>query len=58
MKCLAELPLAARWARTTGRHGSVARAVAHDGDHPVPHVTANPRTPDDVAPIAALFGVT
>ncbi len=36
----------------------VAWAVTQDGDHPVLHVTADPQTPDDVAPIAALFGVT
>lgn len=36
----------------------VAWAVTQDGDHPILHVTADPRTPDDVAPIAALFGLT
>jgi len=35
----------------------VAWAVTQDGDQAVLHVTADPRTPDDVAPIAALFGV-
>lgn len=35
----------------------VAWGVTRDGDHPVLHVTADPRTPDDVAAIAALFGV-
>ncbi len=35
----------------------VAWAVTQDGDHAVLQVTADPRTPDDVAPIAALFSL-
>jgi len=35
----------------------VAWTVTEEADHPVVHVTADPRTPDDVAPIAGLFGV-
>ncbi len=34
----------------------VAWEVRHDGHHSVLHVTADPSAPDDVAPIAALFG--
>jgi hypothetical protein len=34
----------------------VAWEVRQDGHHPVLHVTADPGAPDDVAPIAALFG--
>lgn len=34
----------------------VAWSVTQDGDHPILRVTAEPDTPDDVAPIAALFG--
>jgi hypothetical protein len=34
----------------------VAWEVSQEGDHPVLHVTADPSSPDDVAPIAALFG--
>ncbi len=30
--------------------------VSQDGHHPVLHVTADPSAPDDLAPIAALFG--
>lgn len=34
----------------------VAWDVIQDGQHPVLLVTADPSTPDDIAPIAALFG--
>lgn len=34
----------------------VAWDVSQDGRHPVLHVTADPSAPDDVVPIAALFG--
>ncbi len=34
----------------------VAWDVIQDGQHPVLRVTADPSRPDDVAPIAALFG--
>lgn len=34
----------------------VAWDVSQDEDHVVLHVTADPARPDDVAPIAALFG--
>jgi hypothetical protein len=34
----------------------VAWDVSHEGHHAVLHVTADPGAPDDVAPIAALFG--
>ncbi len=36
----------------------VTWAVTQESDHPVLYVTADPRTPDDVAPIASLFGVS
>ncbi|MDQ3677898.1 MAG: hypothetical protein M3401_14070 [Actinomycetota bacterium] len=32
--------------------------VSQDGRHPILHVTADPSAPDDVAPIAVLFGAT
>lgn len=35
----------------------VAWAVTEEADHPVLHITADPRTPDELASIAALFGV-
>ncbi len=34
----------------------VAWDVSQDGRHPVLHVTADPSAPDDIAPIAAMFG--
>ncbi len=34
----------------------VAWDVSQDEDHVVLHITADPARPDDVAPIAALFG--
>ncbi len=34
----------------------VAWDVSQEGHHAVLHVTADPSAPDDVAPIAALFG--
>ena len=34
----------------------VAWDVSQDGHYPVLYVTADPSAPDDVAPIAALFG--
>jgi hypothetical protein len=34
----------------------VSWAVSQDQDHVVLHVTADPSAPDDVAPIAMLFG--
>ncbi len=37
--------------------GFVAWEVSQDGHHPVLHVSAKPSAPDEVAPIAALFGV-
>jgi hypothetical protein len=36
----------------------VSWEVAEEGGHPVLRVTADPARPDDVAPIAALFGDT
>ncbi len=34
----------------------VSWSVSQDGGHPVLHVVADPDTPEDVIPIAALFG--